>query len=111
VHNEEESQGAPGGSERKVASESKLAMAEFLSSPLASVVFLFAVTAALVAIGIFVIGRVRAGVNEREPDASEYLTDFRELYARGELDENEFKTIKATLTNRLQKELKESDPK
>jgi uncharacterized membrane protein len=85
-------------------------MAEFLSSPLASVVFLFALTAALVAIGIFIIGKVRAGINEREPDSSEHLTEFRELYARGELDEQEFKTIKATLTTRLQKELDESDP-
>ncbi len=85
-------------------------MAEFLSSPLASVVFLFALTGVLIAIGIFIISKVRAGIHERDPDASEHLTEFRELYARGELDEAEYKTIKATLTTRLQKELKESEP-
>lgn len=84
-------------------------MAEFLSSPLASVVFLFALTGVLIAVGIFIIGRVRAGMREPELDASEHLTEFRELYDRGELDENEYKTIKATLTTRLQKELKQSD--
>lgn len=85
-------------------------MAEFLSSPLASVVLLFALTGTLIAVGIYVVSKVRAGINEREPDASEYLTEFRELYDRGELDEQEYKTIKATLTTRLQHELKESDP-
>jgi len=85
-------------------------MAEFLSSPLASVVFLFAVTGVLIAIGIFIISKFRAGINEREPDSSEHLTEFRELFDRGELDEDEYKTIKATLTTRLQKELKQGDP-
>ena len=86
-------------------------MAEFLASPLASVVFLFTLTAVLVAVGIFVIRKVRAGINERDLDSSEHLSEFRELYARGELDEDEYKTIKATLTTRLQKELSENDPK
>jgi hypothetical protein len=85
-------------------------MAEFLSSPLASVVFLLALTGALIAIGIFIVSKVRADMNGGEPDASEHLTDFRELFDRGELDEKEYKTIKATLTTRLQKELKETDP-
>jgi 5-bromo-4-chloroindolyl phosphate hydrolysis protein len=85
-------------------------MADFLSSPLASVVFLFALTGVLIAIGIFVISKVRAGIHDRELDASEHLTDFRDLYERGELDEQEYKTIKANLSTRLQKELKQSDP-
>ena len=36
-------------------------MAEFLASPWASIVFLLALTAMLVAVGVYVIGKVRAG--------------------------------------------------
>lgn len=84
-------------------------MTEFLSSPLAQVVLMLALTGALIAVGVFIIGRVRSGVDDQVPGSSEHLSEFRELYDRGELDEHEYKTIKASLTTRLQKELNRSD--
>ncbi len=84
-------------------------MAEFLSSPLASVVFLSAVAAVLVAVGVYVIGRVRADVNQSEPKSSEWLSNFREMHAQGELDDEEYRTIKAVLSERLQHELNDAE--
>jgi uncharacterized membrane protein len=84
-------------------------MAEFLSSPLAAVVFLLALTAALVAIGVYVIGRVRKEFKRSEPGASQWMTKFRDLHAKGELSDEEFRTIKALLADRLQHELSDTD--
>ncbi len=84
-------------------------MAEFLGSPHATIVFLLALTAALIAGGIYVIGRVRAGINAKEPPANEWLTKFKELHAKGELSDEEYRTIKAMLAERLQRELNSTD--
>ena len=84
-------------------------MAEFLGSPLATIVILIALTAALMAGGIYVIGRVRAGINRKAPPASEWLTKFKELHAQGELSDEEYRTIKGMLAARLQQELNSTD--
>lgn len=84
-------------------------IAEFVSSPAASIVFLLALTAALLAVGVYLIGKVRAGLRERELKASEWLTNFQEMHAQGELDDEEFRTIKAILAAKLQQELNEAD--
>ena len=84
-------------------------MGEFLASPLASVVLLMALTAALAAVGVFVIGKVRAAMKHSDPDASAWLTKFQELHAKGELSDAEFRTIKAMLAERLQRELRGTD--
>jgi hypothetical protein len=86
-----------------------LAMAEFLSSPLASVVLLLAVTAVMIAVGVYVIGRVRADIKSPEPDAGQWLTEFRELHARGKLDDDEYKTIKSVLAEHLQHQIGDTD--
>jgi uncharacterized membrane protein len=84
-------------------------MAEFLGSPLASVVMLVALTVALVVVGIYVIGRVRAGMRSKEPPANEWFTKFKELHAKGELSDEEYRTIKSMLAERLQRELNSTD--
>lgn len=84
-------------------------MAEFLSSPMASVVMLAALTAALVACGIYVIGKVRGGLVQKEPPSSEMLTNFQELHDQGELSDEEYRTIKAMLADRFQQELNSTD--
>jgi hypothetical protein len=82
---------------------------EFLSTPVASILFLVALTATLLATGVYVIGKVRAGFHEREPKSSEWLTNFQELHAQGELNDEEFRTIKVMLAAKLQQELNETD--
>ena len=68
-----------------------------------------AILAILVAVGSYVVGKVRKGAVQKEPPASELLTKFREMHSRGQLSDEEFRTIKTTLTERLQDELKEND--
>jgi hypothetical protein len=68
-----------------------------------------AVLAVLVAVGIYVAGKVRHKAVQKEPPASELLTKFREMHSRGVLSDEEFRTIKTTLTERLQNELKDQN--
>jgi len=68
-----------------------------------------AATAALVAVGVYIVGRVRAGLREDAAPSSDLLTNFRELHARGELSDEEYRTIKAMLAERLQQELNSAD--
>jgi uncharacterized membrane protein len=116
VHNAERVRVGSWGLERQVALGKKTQalgprrlMAEFLSTPLASIVFLLALTATLIAIGIYVISKVRAGAREDDLKSSELLTNFQELHEQGELDDKEFRKIKSMLAARLQQELKQND--
>jgi uncharacterized protein YneF (UPF0154 family) len=68
-----------------------------------------AALAILVATGIYLAGKIRAKAVQKEPPASELLTKFREMHSRGVLSDEEFRTIKTTLTERLQSELRNED--
>ena len=68
-----------------------------------------AALAILVAMGVYLAEKIRAGAVQKEPSASELLTKFREMHSRGVLSDEEFRTIKTTLTERLQTELKGKD--
>ncbi len=68
-----------------------------------------ATLAIFVAIGIYWAGRIHAKAVQKEPSASELLTKFREMHFRGVLSDEEFRTIKTTLTERLQAELRGRD--
>ena len=83
-------------------------MANSWSDSFVSLVLLAAATATLIAVGIYVIGRVRQQSRDEEPQASQLITKFQELHAKGELSDQEYRTIKAVLTERLQNELKET---
>jgi uncharacterized membrane protein len=84
-------------------------MADLLNSPAARIVILVALTAALVAGGIYVIGRVRAGLRREEPPTSQWITKFRELHAKGVLSDEEYRTIKSVLAERFEEELNSTD--
>ena len=68
-----------------------------------------AALAILVVIGIYVAGKIRAKAVQQEPSAIDLLTKFREMHGRGVLSDEEFRTIKTTLTERLQTELRDKD--
>ena len=84
-------------------------MAEFLATPLSSVILLLAVTAAAVAVGVYVIGKVRASLGDADVPSSEMLTKFEDLHSQGELSDAEYRTIKAMLAERLERELNSTD--
>jgi uncharacterized membrane protein len=68
-----------------------------------------AALAILVSIGIYVAGLIRAKAVQKEPTANDLLTKFREMHSRGVVSDEEFRTIKTTLTDRLQTELRGKD--
>ena len=84
-------------------------MGKWLSIPGADIVIWLAVLAVVLAIGCYVIGKIRAESVQQEPEASEMLSKFRDLYSRGDLSETEFRTIRTTLAARLQDELKDDE--
>lgn len=86
-------------------------MPEIFADPVAEWVLWIAVLAALVAVAVYVIGRIRGGAAQHEPTASELMSKFRELHTRGELSDAEFRTIKTTLAVHLDAELKDNGEK
>jgi hypothetical protein len=83
-------------------------MLDFLSTPTAQIVFGLAGIAVVVAIGVYVVARVRSEWIESKPETSELITNFRELRDSGELSEKEYRTIKGMLADKLTRELKDS---
>jgi hypothetical protein len=65
-----------------------------------------AALAVAVALGGYVIGKIRAAYSRPAASASELLTDFREMHSQGELSDEEFRTIKSMLSEQLAHEVK-----
>lgn len=80
-------------------------MLEFLSTPTAKVVLLFAVMCGAIAIGYYVIQRFRPSDKDDLPSASDHISHFRELRSQGKLTEEEYRTIKTKLASQFQEEL------
>ena len=67
-----------------------------------------AVLAAMIAVAAYLILKIRAKTLQHEPETSELLSKFRDLHSQGELTDEEFRTIKTTLSAELQKELNDN---
>ncbi len=63
---------------------------------------------ALVAVAAYVIGKLRGASAQQERSASELLSKFGELHRRGDLSDEEYRTIKTALASRLQEELNDN---
>jgi uncharacterized membrane protein len=70
-----------------------------------------AVLALLIASAIYLLRRFRGNEDEEQPTASGLLTKFRELHEQGDLSDEEYRTIKTLLSERLQDELKDTSDK
>ena len=81
-------------------------MQDFWQSASVQLVVWGAVGAALVAIGVYIVSKVRAGFRDDVSLASRLVNDFRELHSQGELSDQEFRTIKTMLAARMQQEFK-----
>ncbi len=68
-------------------------------------------TVLLAALGALtvLVGKLRDRNSDEEPQASELLTKFKEIYAQGGLSSKEYRTIKTKLADELQDELRDSD--
>ena len=67
---------------------------------------LLAMLAVLIAIGAYVVGKLRAETVHQDPTAGELMSKFGESHSKGELSDAEFRTIKTTLAEQVQEELK-----
>jgi uncharacterized membrane protein len=83
-------------------------MSEVLSTNTGSLIVGLAVAAILIAIGYYVISKVRNDANDNTPPSSSLLTNFHELYDQGELSDEEYREIKSVLAQRLQREIKDT---
>ena len=70
-----------------------------------------AVLALLIALAVYLLGRFRGRAEDDQPGASELLSKFREVHTRGGLSDEEFRTIKTLLAQKLQDELKDTGDK
>ncbi len=82
-----------------------------LIADIVELVVWIAIVAALVAVAIYVIGKVRASPAQHEPTVSQLMSKFRELHSRGKLSDAEFRTIKTMLGTQLREELKDNGEK
>ena len=88
-----------------------LATRNGMSSAVESLVqaaLLFAAIFALTAVVLAVARRYRGRAAQDKLDPHEMMSNFRELYDRGGLSDEEFRTIKSKLATELKAELKDN---
>jgi uncharacterized membrane protein len=83
-------------------------ISRFWRQNLGGYIFWFAVLAAVVALAYYVITKIRPEPEKMEPLASQWLSKYREMHSRGELSDEEFRTIKTKLAEQLQDELNDN---
>lgn len=84
-------------------------MDRLLQSQPEDLVVSVALLAVLIAVAVYVLGLIRAKTVQQEPTASELVSKLRESHSRGELSDEEFRTIKTKLAARLEEELRGKD--
>ena len=80
-------------------------MIDFLRTPQAQAVIWVTAALILTIIAVFALRNWRDRVKQ-EDTTSDQLTKFRDLRQRGVLEEEEFRTIKTALSNKLRNEIK-----
>lgn len=86
-----------------------LRMWEFLATPAARAVMLFAAIGVLIAVGAYIVSKWRGANEDDQIGANELLTNFREMHSQGVLSDEEFRNIKSKLGRKLRDELNGSD--
>jgi hypothetical protein len=86
-------------------------MERLLEAGIERYVIWVAILAALIAVAVYVIDKLRPKPVQQEPTASELLSKFRELHSQGVLSDAEFRTIKTKLAAQLRQELKDNGEK
>ncbi|MHC4404731.1 MAG: hypothetical protein ACYTG0_34200 [Planctomycetota bacterium] len=75
----------------------------------AEMVFWAAVVAVAVVVAVYVVGKIRAEAVQQELTPTDLASKFDDLHSKGELSDEEYRTIRTTLAARLQSELKDDD--
>jgi hypothetical protein len=80
-------------------------MPDLFQTPQARALLIMTAVAVVLTVGGYVALRVRAWYQKEPSEANDLLTNFRELHSKGELSDEEYRTIKGMLADRLQQEL------
>lgn len=83
-------------------------MLEYLKTPAANAVILVTIALILSIVAWYCLAAWRDRTKD-EDTVSDDLTNFREMRQRGVLEENEFRTIKTVLAEKMQDELNKDD--
>jgi uncharacterized membrane protein len=81
----------------------------FLQEHLPQIMLWVLVGVVLVAIGVFIIRRFPKGAEDDKLATSDMMDAFRDLHARGQLSDDEYRSIKTKLATRLKEELADPD--
>jgi hypothetical protein len=73
------------------------------------VVLWVAAGAGLMAVGFYILGKIRGAFRQSERESGILLDNFRELHSQGELSDEEYRTIKAKLASQLRDQWKTED--
>jgi uncharacterized membrane protein len=101
--------GGRGGHRSAWVAAGYVAMLEFPTIPLAQALLMLGVGVALLAGLVYLARRFRDDDDDDRSPAHNMLTKFRDLHSKGELSDEEFRTIKTKLADQLRAELKDTD--
>ena len=80
-----------------------------LQDHLPEIMLWVAVGVVLLAVGVFIIRRFPKGEEGDKLVTSDMMDAFRDLHARGQLSDDEYRSIKTKLATRLKEELADPD--
>ena len=81
----------------------------FLQEYLPEMMLWVTVGVVLLAVGVFIIRRFPKGAEDDKLATSAMMDAFRDLHARGQLSDDEYRSIKTKLATRLKEELSNPD--
>ena len=80
-----------------------------LTQSVTHAVALFAVMLLVIATGVYVARMFRGRSDDNQPGALAELSNFQEMHGRGDLSDEEFRTIKTQLASKVQAQLRDSE--
>ena len=84
-------------------------MWDFLSNPYGQITVWGGVGVVLVALAVYLIRRFPKGAEGDKPPTSDMMDAMRDLHVRGQLSDDEYRSIKTKLAARLKAELAKPD--
>jgi uncharacterized membrane protein len=85
-------------------------MWDFLTSPVAQVVLWVVALLVLMAISYYLLRRYRDRIDEDVLGPNEWLDNYREMHAEGDISEGEFRKVRTVLDEKIQQELDPAEP-
>lgn len=80
-------------------------MWDFLETQAAQLIIWLAVLAMLTVLAVYVVRSWRESSGDDQISVNDLLSNYREMHSRGEISDEEFRTIKTALKEKLQQEL------